>query len=122
MRGTRSLAAKLAAVVLGFEAIIVFLGGMVAFGLRALPEPLAPWWTIVVGSALALAMIIVAGMIHRPGALVVGWVLQALTALSGILLPPMLIVVLIFGGMYAYATINGPRIEARARNAAPEGE
>jgi hypothetical protein len=113
-RPQRTLVQKLAPIVLGFEAIVVFLAGLTIFGLRALPAGIPAWWAIVGGAVVALAMIALAGMITRPWAITAGWVLQAVVALSAILVPAIGFVVLIFGGMWAYATIMGARIDARA--------
>ncbi|PES94178.1 allophanate hydrolase, partial [Priestia megaterium] len=68
---------------------------------------------MVAGAVLALACIVVAGMIAKPWALTAGWVIQALVALSAFFDPAILLVVLIFGGMWAYATIGGARLDAR---------
>lgn len=113
VRGPRTLVQKLAPIVLGFEAVVVILAGFTIFGLRALPESIPQWWGIVGGGVVALAMVVVAGMITKPWAIPAGWVLQAIVALSAIFVPTILMVVLIFGGMWAYATIMGPRLEAR---------
>ncbi|WP_409047034.1 DUF4233 domain-containing protein [Microbacterium sp. HA-8] len=121
-RPPRSLVAKLASVVLAFEAIIVFLGGLAVYGLRALPEGVEPWWGIVGGTLVAVLMLATSGFVHTRAGIVTGWVLQAIVALSAFLVPAMLLIALIFGGMWAFATIQGPRIEARARRAQPEGE
>lgn len=120
-RPQRTLVQKLAPVVLGFEAIVVFLVGLTIFGLRQLPAGLEQWWGIVAGAVLALACIAVAGMITKPWALTAGWVIQAIVALSAFFVPAVLLVVLIFGGMWAYATIGGARLDAR-RPAEPTTE
>lgn len=120
-RPPRTLVQKLAPVVLGFEAIVVFLVGLTIFGLRQLPAGIEQWWGIVAGAVLALACIVVAGMIAKPWALTAGWVIQALVALSAFFVPAILLVVLIFGGMWAYATIGGARLDAR-RPAEPTTE
>ncbi|MCZ4300783.1 MULTISPECIES: DUF4233 domain-containing protein [Microbacterium] len=120
-RPPRTLVQKLAPVVLGFEAIVVFLVGLTIFGLRQLPEGIEQWWGIVGGAVLALVCILIAGMITKPWALTAGWVVQALVALSAFFVPAILLVVLIFGGMWAYATIGGARLDAR-RSAAPTTE
>ncbi|KAB1891404.1 DUF4233 domain-containing protein [Microbacterium oxydans] len=112
-RPPRTLVQKLAPVVLGFEAIVVFLVGLTIFGLRQLPDGVEQWWAIVAGAVLALACIVIAGMIAKPWALTAGWVVQALVALSAFFVPSILLVVLIFGGMWAYATIGGARLDAR---------
>lgn len=112
-RPPRTLVQKLAPMVLGFEAIVVLLVGFTIFGLKALPEGIEQWWAIVGGVVVALAMLAVAGMIAKPWAITVGWVLQIVVALSAFFELTILVVVLVFGGMWAYATIVGARLDAR---------
>jgi len=114
MRAPRTLTQKLGSVVLGFEAIVVFLAGLTVYGLKALPETIPPWWGIVGGSVLAVAMIALAGAIARPGAIVGGWVLQVLVLAAAFLVPTIALVALIFGGMWAYATIVGARVDRKS--------
>lgn len=109
----RSLPEKLGQVVLGFEAIVVFLAGLVIYGLGALPDPIADWWGIVAGAVVALAMFAASGLLRRPSGFVVGWALQVVVALGAFIVPGILFVTLVFGGMWAYATIGGGRIERR---------
>lgn len=120
-RPPRTLVQKLAPIVLGFEAIVVFLIGLTIFGLKALPGGIEQWWAIVAGGVLGLVCIALAGMITRPWAITVGWVVQVIIALAAFLVPAVLIAVLIFGGMWAYATIMGARLDAR-RPAEPSTE
>lgn len=120
-RPPRTLVQKLAPIVLGFEAIVVFLAGLTIFGLKALPAGIEPWWAIVAGAVVGLACIAVAGMITKPWAIAAGWVIQLVIALAAFLEPAILLVVLIFGGMWAYATIGGARLDAR-RPAEPTTE
>jgi len=120
-RPPRTLVQKLAPIVLGFEAIVVFLAGLTIFGLKALPAGIEPWWAIVAGAVVGLACIAVAGMITKPWAIAAGWVIQLVIALAAFLEPAILLVVLIFGGMWAYATIMGARLDAR-RPAEPSTE
>ncbi len=112
-RPPRTLVQKLAPIVLGFEAIVVFLAGLTIFGLKALPAGIEPWWAIVAGAVVGLACIVVAGMITKPWAIAAGWIIQVVIALAAFLEPAILLVVLIFGGMWAYATIMGARLDAR---------
>ena len=120
-RPPRTLVQKLAPVVLGFESIVVFLAGLTVFGLKALPEQIDDWWGIVGGAVVGLACIAIAGMITRPWAIPAGWVVQVVVAASAFLVPAILLVVVIFGGMWAYATIVGARVDAR-RPADPSTE
>lgn len=112
-RPPRTLVQKLAPIVLGFEAIVVFLVGLTIFGLKTLPAGVEQWWGIVAGAVMGLACIVVAGMITKPWAITAGWVIQVIIALAAFLVPAVLLVVLIFGGMWAYATIVGARLDAR---------
>jgi len=112
-RPSRTLVQKLAPIVLGFESIVVFLAGLTVYGLKALPTGVEPWWGIVGGIVVALACLVVAGLVTRPWAITAGWVIQAVIALSAFLVPAILLVVVIFGGMWAYATIMGARLDAR---------
>ncbi|WOF24588.1 DUF4233 domain-containing protein [Microbacterium betulae] len=109
----RTLPEKIGSVVLGFESIVVFLAGLSVFGLRALPEQVAPWWGVVAGAIVAVLMIVTSGLLRYRWAFAVGWALQAVTALGAVFVPAILVVTLVFGGMWAYATIGGARIERR---------
>ena len=82
VRRQRGARESLASIVLGFESIVVFLAGLTVFGLRALPEQIPSWWGIVGGVVVAIAMILTAGAITRPGAIGVGWTLQLIVALA----------------------------------------
>lgn len=118
-RRARGALESLGAVVLGFESIVVFLGGLVVYGLKALPGGIEPWWGIVGGVVMAVAMVAVSGLLRHRWAIVAGWVLQVVLALGGILVPALGVVALIFGGMWAYATIKGAALDrANARRAA----
>lgn len=110
-RRVRGAQESLGAVVLGFESIVVFLGGLVVFGLKALPAGIEPWWGIVGGVVFAVAMVALSGLLQHRWALIAGWVLQVLLALAGFLVPALAVVALIFGGMWAYATIKGAALD-----------
>src|SRR3546814_9835297 len=100
-RRRRGAAESLGSVVLGFESIVVFLGGLVIYGLRALPAGIEPWWGVVAGSILAVLMILTAGLLRPRWAIALGWVLQGVLALGAFLLPALALVELIFGGTWA---------------------
>lgn len=113
MRRPRGAAESLASIVLAFESIIAFLGGLVIYGLRALPEPIAPWWGIVAGTVVAVLMILTTRFLRYRWGIALGWVLQVVVALGAFFVPALAIVALIFGGMYAYATIKGAALDRR---------
>lgn len=117
-RQPRTLVQKLGAVVLGFEAVVVFLAGLTIYGLGVLPEPVPQWWGIVGGAVVAILMILLAGLMQRPFAVPAGWALQGIVACAAFLVPAILLVALVFGTMWGYATIAGARIDARQAEAA----
>ncbi|MFH8249999.1 DUF4233 domain-containing protein [Microbacterium sp. B2969] len=121
-RRARGAAESLGSIVLVFESIVVFLGGLAVYGLKALPETIEPWWGVVAGTVLAVLMLLTAGMLRHRWAIVVGWALQALLLLGTFLLPALGIVGLIFGGMWAYATIKGASLDRRNARLAAEAE
>ena len=121
-RRARGAAESLGSIVLAFESIIVFLGGLAIFGLKALPEPIPQWWGIVAGSVLALVMIMTARVLRHRWGINLGWVLQFIVALGGFLVPALFLVAIIFGGMWAYATIKGASLDARNARLAAEAD
>lgn len=112
-RRPRGAAESLATIVLGFESIVVFLGGLVVYGLKALPDSIAPWWGIVAGAVVAALMILTTRLVRYRWGIVIGWVLQIIVLLGAFLVPALAIVALIFGAMYGYATIKGAALDRR---------
>ena len=112
-RRARGAAESLGSIVLGFESLIVFLGGLAVYGLRALPAGVPPWWGIVGGSVVAVLMVLTAGVLRWRWGIALGWMLQLVVAASALLVPAMLIIAIIFGGMWAYATIKGASLDRR---------
>jgi len=119
VRRQRGAQESLGAVVLGFESIIVFLGGLVVYGLKVVPAGIEPWWGIVGGVVMAIAVVAVSGSLRHRWALFAGWALQVILLLGGLLVPALAVVAVIFGGMWAYATIKGAALDRQnARRAA----
>lgn len=112
-RRARGAAESLATIVLAFESIVVFLGGLAVYGLKALPAPIEPWWGIVAGAVVAALMIATTRVVRYSWGIAVGWMLQLVVALGAVLVPALGLVALIFGGMYAYATIKGAALDRR---------
>jgi hypothetical protein len=121
-RRARGAAESLGSIVLAFESIIVFLGGLAIFGLKALPESIPQWWGIVAGAVLAVVMILTGRVLRYRWGIILGWVLQVIVALGGFLVPGLFLVAIIFGGMWAYATIKGASLDARNARLAAEAD
>ena len=121
-RRPRGAAESLGSIVLAFESVIVFLGGLAVYGLDALPEPIPQWWAIVAGAVVAVLMILTGRVLRYRWGIVLGWVLQVVVALGGFLVPALFVVAIIFGGMWAYATIKGASLDARNARLAAEAD
>ncbi len=121
-RRARGAAESLGSIVLAFESVIVFLGGLAIFGLKALPEPIPPWWGIVAGTVVAVAMVLTARVLRYRWGIILGWVLQVIVALGGFFVPALFFIALVFGGMWAYATIKGASLDARNARLAAEAD
>ena len=98
----------IAASVLTFEAIIVVLAIPVAITLGDVDPVVAG----VVGGALALACIVVAGMLQRPWGYTAGWAVQVLILLSGFVVHAMFIV----GGLFVALWWIGLRVGQRGED------
>jgi hypothetical protein len=112
-RRVRGAQESLAQIVLVFESVIVFLAGLSVYGLKVLPGGIEPWWGIVGGTVFAALMLAASGVVRWRWGIVLGWVMQVVLALAGFLVPAILIVALIFGGMWGYATIKGAALDRR---------
>lgn len=121
-RRRRGAAESLGQIVLAFETIVVFLAGLVVFGLHSLPDGVPDWWGIVGGAVLAVLMLATCGVLRHRWGIVVGWVLQVLLALAAFLVPAILLVALVFGAMWGYATIKGASLDRRNARLMREAE
>jgi hypothetical protein len=109
---------SLLAAVLVFEAVIVALAipvAVVADGRGA-----AAAWSLAV---LSVLLVLGAGLVRRPRGVTVGWVLQVLVCLSGLLVPAMGVLGLVFLGVWVVALVYGAKgdrlaAENRAKAAA----
>lgn len=122
MKKTYSLTARLASVILVFEAIVIFLGGLFVYGMKATPAGVEPWWGIVGGLVLAIIMVVVAGMCRFQYGIILGWILQFVVLAAALLHPAFIVVFLVFGGMWLYAMITSARIARQAPRVADTTE
>ena len=94
--------------VLFFEAIIVALAIPVAITLTDADTALVAWGF----GALAVACLLCAGLLGRPWGVALGWVLQVCVLLTGLVVPAMLILGVVFGGLWVAAIRYGRRVDA----------
>jgi hypothetical protein len=89
-RGPRSIKQTLGSIILGFEMVVMFLGSLVIFGLKALPAPVA----LIGGAGYWL-----------------GWAVQAAIVATGLLVPMMFLVGGMAAAVWTYAMVQGDKIE-----------
>lgn len=97
----------MAATVLVFEAVIVFFASLVAKDLSDLTTLQA----VGGGAALAVVLVLTSGVLGRPGGYWVGSLLQVVVVATGVFLPVMLGVGLLFTGLWVAAVVIGTRID-----------
>lgn len=103
----RSARRQFAATMLALEAVVVLLATLVAFGLRV-ADPGRVW---LVGGALAVSLALAAGVLGRPGGYVVGSVLQVAVVATGLAVPMMYLVGVIFVALWIASLRLGARID-----------
>jgi len=108
-RRQRSVTELVASIVLGFETVVVFLAALVIFGLKALPP--AP--ALIGGAVFCLALFAAIGLLHTRAGIILGWVLQAAIVATGIFVPAMFVVGILFVAIWVYAMYAGGRIDRR---------
>lgn len=106
-RRQRSLRESLGSIVLGFELIIVFLGALVVFGLKALPAAVA----LGGGAAVVVLMIVAIGLLRWPVGIALGWIIQLIVVAAGFLVPAFFVVGAIFTAMWTYCMVAAARID-----------
>ncbi|MEU9076094.1 DUF4233 domain-containing protein [Kitasatospora sp. NPDC004745] len=99
------------------EALLIMFAALVAMQLSDVST--ATVW-IVSGIAMALCVLL-CGMINRPGAVQIGWALQIGLVASGLVLPTMFVLGLVFAGLWWCSVHYGRKVDAfKAARAAAE--
>jgi hypothetical protein len=91
---------RLCAVVLLFEGLVVFFGALVA---SRMSDDVSSGTALAVGGGLAVACILATGLLRSPRGIPVGWGVQVLVLATGIVVPAMIIMGLVFGGLWIAA-------------------
>jgi len=100
----------LGSTVLILEALVVLLAVPIAINVANVNATYA----LVIGIALAGLLVLTVGVITKPIAVPIGWVLQVLVIASGIIVPTMFFIGGLFALLWFYAVRNGQRVD-RAR-------
>lgn len=112
MSKPKSSKRALAAIVLGFESIVVFFATLAAFGLQVAPTQ----WVWGIGVTMSVLLIATPAILGKPGGYAFGWVLQAAILVSGFWLWGMFLIGSILVGMWIWALIAGGTIDKARAN------
>lgn len=102
---------RMLATVLVGQAISISLGALVARGIGLAEGNDRAALLMYAGLGLAVLCIVTAGLMRTPIGLPLGWVCQVLTFLTAFIVPMMLIVGLIFLGLWVLCLVQGAKIE-----------
>jgi Protein of unknown function (DUF4233) len=91
---------RLCSVVLGFEGLVVFFGALVA---SRLSSHVSAGTALAVGGGLALACILATGTLRSAYGIKVGWTVQVLVLATGVIVPAMFGMGLLFGALWVSA-------------------
>ena len=91
---------RLCAVVLLFEGLVVFFGALVA---SRMSDDVSSGTALAVGGGLALACILATGLLRGPRGIPVGWGVQVLVLATGVIVPAMIFMGLLFGALWIAA-------------------
>ena len=93
---------------LGFELVIVFLGGLTIFGLSAVtPRELG----LTIGIGMAIASLIALALMRTPVGIPLGWAIQVGMLATGLILPGLFIVGALFTALWIYCMVVGARMD-----------
>ena len=96
----------IAASVLVFEGLVVFFATLVALDLSDVDHSTL-WWT---GGTVAVACLLVAGLLGRPWGYAVGSALQLVVLAAGFLVPAMFFLGAVFAGLWFLALYLGRKV------------
>ncbi|MGM9470880.1 DUF4233 domain-containing protein [Pseudarthrobacter sp. YS3] len=108
----RSTKVMFASTVLLLEAFVVFFATLAVFGLKRGEFP--PALILGTGIALSLVMIFACAVLSRPWGVGLGWILQIVLILTGLVEPMMFLVGALFALAWWYGIRTGIRIDTES--------
>lgn len=103
---------RMGATVLAGQSIAIFFGALVARGIAASQGDPKSGTYLWLGASLSGLCLVAAGSMRRPFGVTLGWVVQLVTLLSAMVVPAMLLVGLIFAGLWVVCLWQGHRIDS----------
>ncbi len=113
---------RMLATVLAGESVIVFFGALVARAMASAGGDARGGTWLATGSALAVLCLVAAGTMRRPWGVTLGWAVQALTLLSALVVPAMLLVGLLFLALWVLCMVQGRRVDELQAQRAAQGD
>jgi Protein of unknown function (DUF4233) len=108
----RSTKVMFASTVLLLEAFVMLFGTLAVFGLRRNDFP--PAVILSVGVGLSVVFVLTCAVLSKPWGVGLGWILQLVLILAGIVEPTMYVVGLLFAIAWWYGIRTGIRIDREA--------
>jgi hypothetical protein len=106
-RRERTATESLLSIVLVLEAFVVFFVALTVFGLGQVPGPVA----LGGGAALILILVLDARLVRSPVGVWIGWALQVVLILLGLVNPVMWFVGAGFAALWTYCCIRGRQLD-----------
>ena len=103
----RSAQRSMCAAMLGLQAVVLFLSGVVLIG----SSDLGAGTALGIGFGLAAACVVVAGMLRRSWAYILGWAIQAVSLGLGFVTTWMFVLGAIFAALWAGAYFLGAKVD-----------
>lgn len=103
----RSPRRMMCAAVLGFESIVLALATPVLITV----EDISKTVSLSIGLGLAVGALLIAGLLRREWAYLLGFALQAATLALGFIIPVMVVLGLLFAALWTAAYLLGKKIE-----------
>jgi Protein of unknown function (DUF4233) len=92
---------------LGLQAVVLFLTGVVAIGLT----DVGPVVSLSMGVGLAVLCVLAAGMLGRPIGYPLGWLVQVVSVALGLVVALMFFLGVVFAALWATAYFLGAKID-----------
>jgi hypothetical protein len=103
----RSLRRAMCAGMLGLQAVVLFLTGVVSIGMT----DIGAGTSLAMGLGLAVLCIVAAGMLGRPGGYALGWLVQVVSISLGFVIPAMFFLGAVFAILWGTSYVLGARID-----------
>lgn len=107
----RRMTRRLGTVVLAGQAPVLFLAALGAWALVRVGDPSLAARYFWVGSGLTVACVLAAGLVRTRAGIAFGWLVQLATLACALVLRPMIVVALIFGGLWMVALVQGRKMD-----------